>query len=83
MVPLALVIFFLSGKERFRYLKTSKEMEDLAHRDGVFEHKALSKEGFLHHVAKGRAHAILVKGAVSLCFGSADLGSPGVLSPSN
>lgn len=66
MVPLALVIFFLSGKERFRYLKTNKEIEDLAHRDGVFECKALSIKGFLHHSAKGRANTILGMEAVEL-----------------
>ena len=58
-MPLALVIFFLSGKERFSYLKTNKEIEDLAHCDRVFERKALSLKGYLHHVAKGRVNAIL------------------------
>lgn len=40
-------------KQRFNYLKTNKEIEDLARSYGVFEQEALSIKGFLHQRAKG------------------------------
>lgn len=43
-------------KQRFNYLKTNKEIEDLARSYGVFEQEALSIKGF---EGKGRANAIL------------------------
>lgn len=74
----------LSVKQRFRYLKTNKEIEDLADHYEVFEWGTLSIKDFLHHGAKGRANATLRWGSeaevnsfslLQVCWGGQQRGS--------